>query len=365
MFFLSLGLGGLFLVIVHHLFDASWSIPTRRVCEHLSCLLFPTMGVLFLPLAVLAPKIYPWMGSVLQANPDHALRSKMPLFTIPGYYISAAACFISWWLVSSGLRKWSLKQDVAQDEKGTVECTRKMRRYAAFGVFLFGFSLTMAAIMWMKALTHEWFSTMYGVCYFASSVWTTLATVWVITAILQRNTALRGVVKEKTYYMIGSLLFAFTVFYAYVTFAQYFIIWNANMPEETFWFNLRERGTWWDVGMIIIFGHFFVPFLALLRIDLKLKLWWMIPLVAWVWLMQFWDMEYQIMPTLHADGVTAGSLLADVACLMFIGGVLTKVFLKSLSSHPLFPQRDPRIAEAMDVYVPPAIPVSTAPEHAK
>ena len=60
--------------------------------------------------------------------------------------------------------------------------------------------------------------------------------------ILQRTTALRDLVRDKTYYMIGSLLFAFTVFWAYISFAQYFIIWNANMPEETFWYVLREAG---------------------------------------------------------------------------------------------------------------------------
>ncbi len=64
-------------------------------------------------------------------------------------------------------------------------------------------------------------------------------------------------------------MFAFTVFYAYIHFSQYFIIWNANMPEETFWYMLREKGTWFWVSMVIIFGHFFLPFLALLRIDVK------------------------------------------------------------------------------------------------
>ena len=88
--------------------------------------------------------------------------------------------------------------------------------------------------MWIKGLMYEWASTMYGVWYFAASVWTTLATVYVLTMLLQRTTALRDVVRENTYYMIGSLLFAFTVFWAYISFAQYFIIWNANMPEETF-----------------------------------------------------------------------------------------------------------------------------------
>jgi succinate dehydrogenase hydrophobic anchor subunit len=106
-----------------------------------------------------------------------------------------------------------------------------MRFYSATGIILFALTLTLAAIVWIQGLMYEWYSTMYGVWYFASSVWTTLATVYVITVILHRTTPLRDVVREKTYYMIGSLLFAFTVFYAYISFAQYFIVWNANMPE--------------------------------------------------------------------------------------------------------------------------------------
>ena len=90
----------------------------------------------------------------------------------------------------------------------------------------------------------------------------TLATAYVITMILDRQGVLTDVLHEHQYYFLGSLLFAFTVFYAYVTFAQYFIIWNGNMPEETFWYVVREKGTWWYVGLVIIFGHFFVPFLA-------------------------------------------------------------------------------------------------------
>ena len=72
--------------------------------------------------------------------------------------------------------------------------------------------------------------------------------------------------------MLGSLLFAFTVFWAYINFSQDFIIWNANMPEETFWYVIREEGSWFSRGRtVLILGDFFVPFLALLRIDVKLK----------------------------------------------------------------------------------------------
>jgi len=59
MFFLSLCLGALFLVIIHHLFDAGWSVPLRRFCEHIASMLFPWLALLFLPIALLAKTIYP------------------------------------------------------------------------------------------------------------------------------------------------------------------------------------------------------------------------------------------------------------------------------------------------------------------
>ena len=63
------------------------------------------------------------------------------------------------------------------------------------------------------------------------------------------------------------MLLAFTVFYAYIHFSQYFLIWNAAVPEETFWYVMREKGTWMYVGVTLIVGHFVIPFLALLRIE--------------------------------------------------------------------------------------------------
>jgi hypothetical protein len=359
MFSLSLCLGGLFLVMVHHLFDASWSVPTRRICEHIACLLAPTMLVLFIPIAILAKTIYPWMR---EGTPDHSVLSKQPLFTMGGYYTVAAIMFGIWWLYSNRLRYWSLRQD----ESGGADCTGRMRFFAASGVVLFAVTLTLAAIMWMKGLMTEWYSTMYGVTYFASSIWVTLPTVYIITLILQRTTVLRNLVKEKTFYMIGSLFLAFTVFWAYVNFSQYFIIWNANMPEETFWYVLREKGTWDIVGKyVIIFGHFFVPFLMLLRIDFKLKLVTMLPLAAWAWAMHFVDLEFQIMPALHPQSILTPGLLSDLGCVLLFAGVLMTVFIKSLLSHPLYPQKDPRIAEAMDVYVQPISEMPIAPQRAK
>jgi hypothetical protein len=348
MFYLSIGLGALFLVLMHHLFDAGWSVATRRFCEHIATLLFPWLFLLWLPIGILAPKLYEWMGETLQANPDHALHAKHPMFTYTGFYLISALCFGVWWLLSNRLKFWSLRQD----EDGSAHCTIKMRLHACWGIWAFAITLTLGVVMWMKALQHQWFSTMYGVYYFAGSVWLTLATVYVITMVLDRQRILTNVLHEHQFYFLGSLLFAFTVFWAYVTFSQYFIIWNANMPEETFWYVVREQGTWWYVGMVIIFGHFFVPFLTLLRIDVKHTFPVMIPLAAWAWLMHFVDLSFNILPVPHPEGFPFQWVWLPLGCMAFMGGLLALVFLKKFASAAPFPQKDPRLVEAMGLYHP-------------
>jgi len=346
MFYLSLCLGALFLVLAHHLFDAGWSVAIRRFCEHITTLLFPWMALLFVPIAVLAPKLYKWMNSDPAA--DHALKSKLPIFTKPGFYAIAVFCFLVWWVLSRGLRSWSLRQD----QTGDAVCTYRMRSYSAIGIFLFAITLTFGAIMWMMALQHQWFSTMYGVYYFAGSVWTTLATAYVITMVLDKLGVLSEVLHEHQYYFIGSLLLAFTVFYAYIAFSQYFIIWNANMPEETFWYVLREKGTWWDVGLIIIFGHFFIPFLALLRIDVKSNFAIMTAICVWAWLMHWIDLSFNIMPAARPEGFPWQWIWLSLGCWAFMGGLLTLLFLREYAKHPPYPIKDPRLIEAMGFFHP-------------
>jgi len=346
MFYLSLCLGSLFLILAHHLFDAGWSVAIRRFCEHIASLLFPWMLILFVPIAVLAKTIYPWMNE--HPKLDHALAAKQALFSMRMFYVVAAFCFLVWWLLSNRLRYWSLEQD----KTGAAKPTYRMRFYSGFGIILFALTLTLAAIMWMKALQHQWFSTMYGVYYFAGSAWLALATAYVITMVLDRQGVLTEVLHEHQYYFIGSLMFAFTVFYAYIHFAQYFIIWNGNMPEETFWYVVREKGTWWWVGMVIIFGHFFVPFLGLLRIDVKHMFSYMIPLCVWAWLMHWLDLSFNIMPVPYPNGFPWQWLWLHFGCWAFMGGLLAWVFLRDYRRYAPYPIKDPRLIEAMGLYHP-------------
>lgn len=359
MFFLSICLGSLFLVILHHLFDASWSVPIRRFLEHIACLA-PVMLVLFIPVLLFAPAIYRWM--TIDPHADHALQAKSALFNRPVFTIISISLFLVWWLFSWRLRAHSL----AQDKTGAAEHTYAMRKWAAGGIFAFAITLTLGAIYWMKSIQHAWFSTMYGVYYFAGTTWTAVATAYLLALYFKKTGPLRDVIHKRQIYDLGVLFFAFTVFYAYIHFSQYFLIWNAAIPEETFWYVLRERGSWWDICMLLVFGHFFLPFLCLLRIDVKLSFTVMVPMMIWAWLMHYIDMQFNVMPALHPNGFSLHFF--DVICVGAIGFILFLLFRRSFAAHPPYPIKDPRLKEAIthyDLTSPAPIAIGTEPLHRK
>jgi len=348
-FFLSIALGSLFLVMVHHLTDAGWSVAIRRFCEHLATLLFPCLGLMFLPLVVLAicgKGTYDWMG-VADPATNNLIVARSPLFTLPGFCVASAVLFGIWWLLTSRLAYWSLRQDVTGDPL----CTHKLRFHSGWGIVAFAVTLTFAGVLWISALHYQWYSAMYGVYFFASTTWVTLATVYVLTVILQRQRILDGVLKDQQFYFLGMLFFAFTVFQAYTEFMQYFVVWNANMPIETFYYLIRENGTWWWLSLLLIFGHFLVPFFVLLPLRSKTRFKVIVPVCVAAWFLHLADLGFNIYPALDHDGYHFQWIWMPAGCLLFMGGFLARVFLRKFQSHPPYPTKDPRVLEAMGVHL--------------
>ena len=355
MFCLSLCAASLYLVFLHHLFDAGWSVPVRRMSEHISSLMFPWMLILVLPILLLAYKIYPWLS--IDPATDHALDVKKGLFN-PGMFFTLIPLLItSWGLIARSFRGNSL----AQDKDGAASWTRKNRVLAAWGIFYFSLTLTLVVFYLMKSLQHQFFSTMYGVYYFAGSMWLTFITTYILAQYFsQPGKALEQVVSKRQIHDLGVLFFAFTVFYAYIHFSQYFLIWNAAMPEETFWYVLREKGSWFWVGHLILFGHFILPFVILLNQDIKRNLVVMIPVAAWAWLMHYVDMTFNIMPVLYPEGLHLS--FWDLVCWPGLVALLGFLFLKDFRAYPAYPLKDPRLKEATTHHEIPA-PGEAAAHH--
>jgi hypothetical protein len=184
---------------------------------------------------------------------------------------------------------------------------------------------------------------------FASCGWIALATVYLITAVLQRQRVLSEVLHDNQFYFLGVFFFAFTLLEAYFEFAQYFVVWNGNVPDETFWYLIRQNGSWWDVWMVLIFGHFFLPFVLLLPAKVKMNFKVMIPICLWAWLMNYADLAINVLAVQHKHGYPFHWLWLQFGCFAFMFGLLAQVFMKKFRSHPPYPQRDPRVLEAMGI----------------
>jgi hypothetical protein len=364
-FWTAIAIGMLMLCLIHHIFDASWSVVIRRQYEHgLSA--FKWLALLFLPLAITtflgdnADIVWPWMDLSHELHGGHTVGHD-PLYLKKSGFLNGTAfligtfgSFLLWMWLSARLRKASFNQDIDGDLKWTF----MNRKTAAFGLPIGALTLTAIAIYWVKSLEYHWFSTMYGVWFFANCARAALSVGVVIMVWLSLRGDYKGILNKNHYHSIGMLMLAFTVFWAYVTFSQYFLIWNANVPEETFWYNLRELnhdGTtnqWWYVGLALLFGHFFLPFFFLLSYRYKITPHVIRRIAYWILATIFVDICYNVLPVLkdsHGDPLPFLSLnlIWTLTAVVGVGGVCIWSYLRSFPTTKLIPIRDPRIGESL------------------
>jgi len=371
-FWLSLLVGMLFLLMIWWMFDAGWSVILRRQLEHAIGAL-PWLAVIFLPLmlfSLLAGESdtvsWIWMDGQAMVPGGHGTVSQDVLYVHKAPYLGTTffvlryvLYFGVWVGLAYFFRKWSFDMDRTGDHANV----HKSRRLAAIGLFLCAFATTFAAIDWFKSLNYHWFSTMYGVWFFSASMRGALsATVLMMFYMSGREDGLKGIVKPVHFYLMGCLMLAFTVFWAYISFSQYFLIYNANIPEETFWYNIREihpdgtKNSWWWVSMGLIFLHFFFPFLYLLwhRSKFAGRI-----LFISIWILAFHllDLYWNIVPQKLSAGSHGeytvrpfGINWVDVTLFLGVGAIVIWSFLKSAARERPIPIRDPRIGESINCH---------------
>lgn len=355
-FWTGISLGALLLVMIHHIFDAGWSTVIRRTLEHWLSV-FPVLAVLFAPLVIVSlfvdhGVIWKWMDHDLVGG-DILWTKKSGFLNPTAFTIGYVLFFAIWILLSSQLRKHSF----AQDDDGSPAHTIANRCWSAAGLPLTALTLTFAAFYWLMSLEYHWFSTMYGVWYFAGSMRAALAFFTIVCLYLVSRGVLQGIFRTAHLLTLGNVMLAFTVFWAYVTFSQYFLIWNANIPEETFWYNVREMNlstgetnSWWYVGLALLFGHFFLPFFFFLGHGNKKVPARMVGICLWILAIFLLDLFYNVLPATKlpsGDAVPFGITVWDVTAIASVGALCLWAFLSSFVRTRCIPIRDPRIVESL------------------
>jgi hypothetical protein len=220
-----------------------------------------------------------------------------------------------------------------------------MEAFSAPAIVLFAVTVTFASFDLLMSLDPHWFSTIYGVYYFSGAVVGGLAAIILLAMVLQSRGLLASSITADHYHELGKLLFGFVIFWGYIAFSQYMLIWYANIPEETLWYEARQTGPWIGVSLVLLFGHLLIPFFALMPRGVKRN---RVALAGWaVWLlvMHWLDMYYLVMPQLTHNQLPFG--LIDVGCLIGLGALYLAGTLWLAGDRSLVPLKDPRLKEAL------------------
>jgi hypothetical protein len=339
-FFFTLCAGCFFWTIVHHATDADWSVVVRRQLENIAALL-TVLALLFVPILLLRHHLYAWMN--IPPGHEPSLDSKRAYLNW-SFFLLRAVLFLGFFAAAAlALRRLSVRQD----KDGNPRFTLSMRKVAFISLPMFALCLTFGAFDWLMSLNYTWFSTMFGVYIFAGAAGSSMSLLVLVITALRQAGYLKDVVTLEHYHIMGKWMLAFTVFWAYIGFGQYMLIWYANIPEETQFFITRNTESWWALSMLLVIGRFFIAFPILLLQSIKKEPRRLCIVAGWIVCMQMLDMYIIVLPALHGTGAQVS--IWDLVSLIAIGATLGFVYLRLVPRTSLFPVRDPRLIESLEL----------------
>ena len=344
-FCLTLTLGALFFVMVHHITKARWVVAVRRIPEALLWS-FPLLALLSIPILFGMHDLYHWTHAeaYVEGGPEYdaVLAGKQGYLNIPFFLGRLALYFLVWSYMAYRLYSLSLRQDVDPDP----EIPAQQRKVSGWGIPVFAVTVAFASYDLIMSLDPHWFSTIFGVYIFAGAFSSSIALVVLTSALLQRRAgALRQVVTIEHYHDLGKWMFAFTVFWAYIAFSQYMLIWYGGLPEETVFYRHRlEHGWQWHSAALLIL-HFIAPFIILLPRASKRFVPLLSVMAVWFLIMQWFDLYWIAMPVHLADHAAFSWI--DIPVWLGLFGVFVSLFAFRLGRHSLVPERDPYLADSL------------------
>jgi hypothetical protein len=340
-FGISLCLGALLLLMMDHAAKAGWTLVTRRASEAVVSAL-PLYLMLFAPLAFSLPRLYPWAADPHALDPELAAAiAHKRAYLNPGFFMVRTAIYFGVFIVVGGLlRRWSRQNDV----EPRLAVVNRMRRLSGSAPPLMALVITWASFDWTMSLEPEWSSTIFGLYFFAGAFVGAIALIAVVLRVASVRTGLP--VTPDHAQALGRLLFAMTILWAYMAFSQLLVYWIADIPDEVRFYVLRSTGSWMAIAMVLLVGHFAVPFLVLLSRPFKRRWDRLAWAGAWMLVMHYVDLYWLIVPMVDRDGVRPHWL--DLAALLFVGGTSVAWVAQVYARSPALPRHVPKLGQGLD-----------------
>jgi hypothetical protein len=337
---LGIAAGGMVWLCLLAVANAGWAVVLRRVLEGFGSFV-PVGALLLLATTPGLRALYSWARPGALDEPEIAAKAA---FLNPGFFLVRMAVILAIWILfASRLRRWSLRQDA----EGGTAATAATKRWAAGFLVIFAITACLGAFDWIMTLEPRWYSTIFGFYNLAGILASSMAAVAVASVLLARA----GVLKPRPDHLhdVGKLMLAFATFWAYQWFSQFLLIWYANLPDETAYYELRWQGGWTAIFFINFVINWVLPFLLLLPRPAKRNPTYLlrvgILMLAGRWL----DLWLMTMPGNFSDCPIPGPLeLAGI-----VGPVALFVFWTSRTFQkvPLVPANDPYLVESLHHHI--------------
>jgi hypothetical protein len=336
-FWLGLGIGSLGVALIQFLTGGGWGLATRRIFEA-GAATVPLLAVLFLPIFFGIPVLYPW------AQPDvvstsAVIQHKILYLNPPFFVVRSVVYLVCWIVLVLMLRRLSRLDDRTADP----QVLRRLQRFSIVGVLLLGLTVSFAAIDWLMSLEPEWYSTMYPPLVAMSGLLLALAFAIVVVTWLTPAPVLADIMSPQLLNDLGSLLLAFLMLLAYLSYFQYMLIWAGNLSDEIPWYLARVDGGWRPLALVLVFVGFMLPFFLLLFRPLKRRRGRLAAIAGLVCVTQVAHVYWLVAPPFEPAGPAPSWL--DPLALVGFGGLSLAVFAWQLAARPLIPAFDPRLAE--------------------
>ncbi|HXE62661.1 MAG TPA: hypothetical protein VN519_03935 [Bryobacteraceae bacterium] len=337
------GAGCLLMLMTQYLTGGAWGIMIRKPLEAGAKTLY--LFVLgFLPLLLGHESIYWWTTKEGQA--DAMIQAKHLYLNMPFMWIRYVIYALFLVTVTYFLLKWSRQE---AETKSTV-FSAKLEKLSAPGVPILFLLMTWCSIDYLMVLEPHWYSTVYGFMCIIGWCFSALAIAVAILGVLAQFEPFSHALTKKHLHDLGKLLLAVTMLWAYLQFSQLLITWSGNLPEEIIWYIKRWNGGWGWVGLIVLIGHFCLPFLLLLWQPIKKNLRTITAVAIYMVIVHAVDVFSLIEPNFAKRIVDIHFSISvlDVLAPIGFGGLWLAMFFRNLQTMPLLPTGAPDLQKALN-----------------
>jgi len=351
---LAISLAAMFFLMMTYVVNAGWIATMKRVFEQVALLVWlPALGVLLFALSEIASAAAGGTG-VVSSWLNDAITQEEYFITKKGAYFNPLfvgvrlLVYLAVWIGLSRLL-WGLSR--RQERTGDRWLTNKAAFHSAWGLVVMALATAFFAFDWLKALTdYKFFSTMWGVYFFAGGMFAFFPAVALVLAFLRRRGRLEGLITEEHYHDLSKFIFGFTVFWAYIAYSQYFLIWYSAIPEETTWY-MHRKEQWPGLTALLVWGHFLAPFYVMLWRYARRRAVLFAAVSVWLLFMHVVDIYWIIRPSLmlgreNPVGFAEG-LWVDLAGIAGVIAIYAGVLVWRLTTTPLVNVFEPRLPEAL------------------